>query len=103
MTEKPPWKRGDVLAMPNDLRSHRSTGAIAHGCHVFIAEIDPTFDPALGEWCYGAHSARELRLATIADIDRLISIEQSSLLIISTNLTRLLECRAKVVEGSMQS
>jgi len=66
---KPTWHKGDILAMPADLQPWGN--GVANGCAVFVAEHEPRFD---GVWLYGHRPARELRLATTDDIDRLIAI-----------------------------
>lgn len=71
---KPTWKKGDVLALPQELCEF---GSVNNGCAVFIAEHNPTFrDHA---WYYGWRPASEVRPATRADVDRLQKIIQPEL------------------------
>jgi hypothetical protein len=64
---KPDWKKGDVLARPNDIARE----AVMYGCSVFVAKHDPHLK---GIWKYGSRPASEVRLATQADINRLMKI-----------------------------
>ena len=71
---KPAWRKGDLLAMPQDLNSKygRYGSSIAYGCCVFVAEHDP--EVFKGEWCYGGTTANCFRPATVEDLERLIEI-----------------------------
>ena len=99
---KPDWKKGDVLALPGDLCP--SGESVANGCHVFEADQDPNQCDQCrgrsGEWYYGARPAREVRLATLADIDRLIRINHQGLRRYSEEIIRLENLRDQLCVSS---
>jgi len=73
MKTKPSWKKGDLLAMPQDLQPRGS--CVSDGCAVFVAEYDPVY--VHNEWRYCEGDAKELRPATAADLNRLIGIAET--------------------------
>ena len=89
---KPTWKKGDLLAMPADLQPRGS--CVSDGCAVFVAEHDPVFRD--GKWWYVCRDATELRLATAADLDRLIGIAEAECYRAGERWDRLAELRRKV-------
>lgn len=89
--QMPRWRKGDVLAIPQDLC--RRGGAVSRGCHVFVAEYDPVYSD--GEWRYGSRNANEVRPATIEDVERLIGIVTMDLVRECKSLARLEEIKGK--------
>lgn len=90
---KPDWHKGDLICMPQDLAGD---GYISHGCHVFEAEHDPHQEEGgRRRWLYGARDCREIRRATVEDVDRLIECRSHAVVRESHELGLLLELRAK--------
>ena len=83
MAERPPWKRGDILAM-----EHSYGFNVWRGCHVFKSDYDPVWRD--GGWNYGYRRASEVRLATLDDINRLIEITRA-------DIKREQECLGKLL------
>jgi len=102
----PNWRKGDVIAMPTDLRHHNETRwqsvGISNGCSVFVAEQDPCDSlpnrQDKGTYYYGWTNAKCFRLATVGDIDRLIEIQQNIVEREQSELERLDDMRYSVLE-----
>lgn len=92
--KKPAWKKGDILAMPQNLA--RGGVSVANGLHVFEAEYDPEMNA--GRWCYGYTPACELRPATREDIHRLAQIANDTISRELRSLGRLIELEKKLVK-----
>jgi len=91
---KPTWRKGDVLAVTTELSPHGSS--VSNGCSVFIAKHNPSF--SAGIWKYGMRPERELRLATVCDIERLVAINQQDACRSCAEISRLLEVK-KVIKS----
>jgi hypothetical protein len=91
VSEAPDWHKGDLIALPQDLLRERGA-AVYRGCCVFLAEHEPTLHND-GTWRYGCRDCRELRRATLEDVDRLIRIAVMSCEREAGELTRLLNIR----------
>ena len=74
MKDKPNWKKGDVVALigPNG-------GAL----HIFEAEYGPLYCSTLfsseKDWYYGLRNCKEIRPATLEDIDNKIKIQKEKI------------------------
>ena len=90
---KPDWNKGDVIALPQNLCV---TGAVSDGCWVGVAEHEPRLTAA-GRWLYGYRDCRELRRATVEDIDRLIKASMHRIALDTSQVDRLNGLRAKIV------
>ena len=74
MKDKPDWKKGDIVV----LLGHNG-GALS----VFEAEHNPVYCSTIfsdkKDWYYGLRNCKEIRLATIEDIDHKIKIKQEKI------------------------
>ena len=72
MTDKPNWKKGDIVALIDD-----SYGNVLH---IFEAEYDPQYCSTIfnseKDWYYGLRNCKEIRLATKDDIDHKIRFQK---------------------------
>jgi len=87
----PNWKRGDIIC----LLGHR--GGVLH---IFEAEHDPQYcsNPFISEkdWYYGLRNCKELRLATVEDIDHKIKDQTENVEREKTRLDELLNFRERL-------
>jgi len=101
MSEEPKFKRGDVIALTNELVR---SGSIPRGCCVFEAMKEPKKHGP--EWCVGYRSQDEFRFATTDDIDRLIGLAKREIDRVTERETleieRLLVLRAKLTSESQK-
>lgn len=71
MKDKPNWKKGDIVALINN---------IDNCFHIFEAEHDPQYYAPYftdkKDWYYGFRNCKEIRLATIEDIDHKIRFQK---------------------------
>jgi hypothetical protein len=88
MSEKPNWKKGDIICLLG------SRGGVLH---IFEAEHDPwnseTFFSSKEDWYYGLRNCKELRLATVEDIDHKIKDQTENVEREKTRLDELLNFR----------
>lgn len=91
-SKKPEWKKGDILAMPQDLCPRGST--VANGCAVFESEYDPELRG--GVWCYGYRNADDIRKATQDDINKLGNQACRVIKMELDSLARLMELQSKL-------
>lgn len=72
MTDKPNWKKGDIVALIDN-----SYGNVLS---IFEAEYDPQYCSTIfnseKDWYYGLRNCKEIRLATIYDIDHKIRFQK---------------------------
>jgi len=72
MTDKPNWKKGDIVALIDN-----SYGNVLS---IFEAEYDPRYCSTIfnseKDWYYGLRNCKEIRLATIYDIDHKIRFQK---------------------------
>lgn len=73
MTDKPNWKKGDIVALIDN--------AYGNVLHIFEAEHDPQYCSTIlssGKlcWYYGLRNCKEIRLASIQDIDHKIRFQK---------------------------
>ena len=61
-TEKPNWKKGDVVCL---LASRHEPNRVMH---VAVATENPYWSERQGAWLYGLRDCREFRLATVEDV-----------------------------------
>jgi len=87
----PNWKKGDIIC----LMGHRG-GVI----HIFEAERDPwygkTFFSSTEDWYYGLRHCKEIRLATIEDIDYKIQYQKENVEREKAALDQLLNFRERL-------
>lgn len=93
MTEEntPIWKKGDIIC----LLGHKG-GVI----HIFEAEHDPyygkTFFSSTEDWYYGLRDCKEIRLATIEDIDYKIVYQKENVEREQAHLDQLINFRERL-------
>ena len=63
----PNWKKGDIVAL-----LHNGGGVI----HIFEAEHDPWYVSSTENWYYVLRNCKEIRLATIEDVDKKIEYQK---------------------------
>lgn len=72
MTDKPNWKKGDIVALIDN-----SYGNVLS---IFEAEYDPQYCSTIfnseKDWYYGLRNCKEIRLATTYDIDHKIRFQK---------------------------
>ena len=87
----PNWKKGDIVVL-----LHNSGGVI----HIFEAEHDPyygkTFFSSTEDWYYGLRDCKEIRLATIEDIDYKIVYQKENVEREQAVLDQLLNFRERL-------
>lgn len=92
MKDKPNWKKGDVVALIDN----------AHGnvLSIFEAEHDPVYCSPLWysdqDWYYGLRNCKEIRPATLEDIDHKIQIQKEKLERQQTWLDELINFRCRL-------
>lgn len=73
MKDKPNWKKGDIVVL---LDHNGGRGVL----HIFEAEYDPQYCSTIlsseQDWYYGLRNCKEIRLATIDDIDHKIKFQK---------------------------
>lgn len=71
MKDKPNWKKGDIVVL---------LGHNGSALHIFEAEYDPQYCSTIlsseQDWYYGLRNCKEIRLATIDDIDHKIKFQK---------------------------
>lgn len=93
MKDKPNWKKGDIVALIND--------AYGSVLHIFEAEYDPQyystiFSSGKLSWYYGLRNCKEIRLATIDDIDHKIRFQKEKVEREQSRLDELLNFRERL-------
>jgi hypothetical protein len=87
----PNWKKGDIIC----LLGHRG-GVLS----IFEAEHTPwygkTFFSSTEDWYYGLRHCKEIRLATIEDIDYKIQYQKENIERAKSHLEQLLSFREKL-------
>jgi len=87
----PNWKKGDIICLLNIYDRVES---------VFEAEHDPyygkTILSSVEDWYYGLRNSKEIRLATIEDIDCEIKIKKEEIKRKQADLDRLLNFRERL-------
>lgn len=93
MKDKPNWKKGDIVALL------QTDGGVLQ---IFEAEHDPQYSSTILnlqiDWYYGLRNCKEIRLATIDDIDRKIKFQKESLELEQSRLDKLLNFRERLSE-----
>jgi len=88
MKDKPNWKKGDIVSLINPF------GGVSH---VFEAEYDPeycsTFFTDQKDWYYGLRNCKEIRPATVNDIDHKIKIQKEKVELEQSRLDELFNFR----------
>ena len=88
MKDKPNWKKGDIVV----LLGHNG-GAL----HIFEAEYDPQYCSTIlsseQDWYYGLRNCKEIRPATINDIDHKIKFQKEKVEREQSRLDELLNFR----------
>ncbi len=89
--EVPNWKKGDIIC----LLGHKG-GVI----HIFEAEHDPyygkTFFSSVEDWYYGLRDCKEIRLATIEDVDNKIIYQKENVEREKAHLDQLINFRERL-------
>jgi hypothetical protein len=89
--EAPNWKKGDIVCLIN----HNN-----NVIHIFEAEHDPyygkTFFSSNEDWYYGLRDCKEIRLATIEDIDYKIVYQKENVEREKAHLDQLLNFRERL-------
>ena len=92
MENKPTWKKGDIIALIDD--------AYGNVLSIFEAEHDPqycsTFWSSEKDWYYGLRNCKEIRLATINDIDHKIKLQKEKVEREQSRLDELLNFRGRL-------
>ena len=87
----PNWKKGDIVALIN----HNG-----RAIHIFEAEHDPyygkTFFSSIEDWYYGLRDCKEIRLATIEDVDDKIIYQKENVERQTAVLDQLLNFRERL-------
>ena len=94
-SQNPPnWKKGDIVAL-----LYNSGGVI----QIFEAKHDPwygkTFYSSKEDWYYGLTTCKEIRLATIEDVDRKIQYQTE---IVEREQARLDELLSFLMKGNRE-
>ena len=80
-----PFKKGDLIAFDHKLAPPHTIGY--HSCRVVVARVNPVWENT--RWIYGSKPCGEIRLATEADLDRLIEIQNAVISRETEELARL--------------
>lgn len=97
MTEEnaPNWKKGDIVSLIN----HNG-----RAIHIFEAEYDPyyvtSFWSSEPDCYYGLRHSKEIRLATIEDIEDKIAYQKENVERAKAHLDQLLDFRKRLSEVS---
>ena len=93
MTDKPNWKKGDIVVL---LDHNLGDGFL----HIFEAEYDPQYCSTIfsseQDWYYGLRNCKEIRLATIDDIDHKIKFQKEKVEREQSRLDELLNFRGRL-------
>lgn len=93
MKEKPNWKKGDIVVLLDHNGGH---GVL----HIFEAEYDPQYYSTIfsseQDWYYGLRNCKEIRPATIDDIDHKIKFQKEKVEREQSRLDELLNFRERV-------
>lgn len=89
--DKPNWKKGDVVSL---------IGPKGCALHIFEAEYDPiycsTFFSDKKDWYYGLRNCKEIRPATVNDIDHKIKIQKENVEREQSRLDELFNFRGRL-------
>lgn len=93
MKDKPNWKKGDIVVLLDHNGGHNVL-------HIFEAEYDPQYCSTIfsseQDWYYGLRNCKEIRLATINDIDHKIKFQKEKVEREQYRLDELLNFRERV-------
>ena len=93
MTNKPNWKKGDIVVL---LNHNHGDGVL----HIFEAEYDPQYCSTIfsseQDWYYGLRNCKEIRPATINDIDHKIKFQKEKVEREQSRLDELLNFRGRL-------
>lgn len=91
MKDKPNWKKGDIVVL---------LGHNGSALHIFEAEYDPQYCSTIlsseQDWYYGLRNCKEIRLATIDDIDHKIKFQKEKVEREQSRLDELLNFRGRL-------
>ena len=91
MKDKPTWKKGDIVV----LLGHK--GGVLH---IFEAEYDPQYCSTIfsseQDWYYGLRNCKEIRPATINDINHKIKFQKENVEREQSRLDELLNFRGRL-------
>jgi len=94
MQNKPTWKKGDIIALIDN--------TYGNVLHIFEAEYDPqycsTYFSDKKDWYYGLRNCKEIRPATVEDIDNKIRFQKEKVEREQSRLDELLNFR-EIVEN----
>ena len=97
MKDKPNWKKGDIVVL---LNSCFNGGVLS----IFEAEHDPQYCSTIlnseKDWYYGLRNCKEIRPATIEDIDNKIKFQKEKVEREQSRLDELLNFREILVKSS---
>jgi hypothetical protein len=92
MTDKPNWKKGDIVALIDN--------AYGNVLSIFEAEYDPQYCSTIfsseQDWYYGLRNCKEIRPATIEDIDDKIKFQKEKVEREQSRLDELLNFRDRL-------
>lgn len=87
----PNWKKGDIVSLIN----HNG-----RAIHIFEAEHDPYYGTSFWssepDWYYGLRDCKEIRLATVEDIDDKIVYQKENVERAKSHLDQLLDFRERL-------
>ena len=87
----PNWKKGDIVSLIN----HNG-----RAIHIFEAEHDPWYGTSFWssepDWYYGLRDCKEIRLATVEDIDDKIVYQKENVERAKAHLDQLLDFRGRL-------
>lgn len=93
MTNKPNWKKGDIVV----LLDHNGGDGVLH---IFEAEYDPQYCSTIinseQDWYYGLRNCKEIRPATQDDIDHKIKFQKEKVEREQMRLNELLNFRGRL-------
>lgn len=91
MKDKPTWKKGDIVVL---------LGHMGGVLHIFEAEYDPQYCSTIfsseQDWYYGLRNCKEIRPATINDINHKIKFQKENVEREQSRLDELLNFRERV-------
>ncbi len=89
--EAPNWKKGDIVSLIN----HNG-----NAIHIFEAEHDPYYGTSFWSsepnWYYGLRDSKEIRLATIEDVEDKIKYQKENVEREKAHLDQLLNFRERL-------